>query len=117
MTPTAIIAALDRAVAISGEDITLRRLTLGPSGTQIPLDVDCRACVRGYRPDELVADIKQGDSLVILSPTEMKAHQWTWPPRVQTDRVVIGDRQRTVIAANPITVGGELVRVELQVRG
>lgn len=116
MTPTAIISALDRAVAISGEDITLRRNTLGPSGTQIPLDVHCRACVRGYRPDELVADIKQGDSLVILSPTEMKAHQWTWPPRIQ-DRAIIGDKQRTVIAANPITVGDELVRIELQVRG
>lgn len=113
MTPAEAIADLDAAVRDWGETITLRRVT----GTAlIALDVDVRACVRGYAPAELVANIKQGDSKVIVSPTEMKRAQWTWPPRVG-DRAVIGGKVRAVEEANPITMGGELVRIELRVRG
>jgi len=100
MSPESAIAALDRAVHVSGEQIRLRRTT----GTQqIPLDVDCRACA-------------QGDLKVILSPTEMKNAQWTWPPRVN-DKCIIGGKQFTVFGTDNLSIGGQLVRIELQVRG
>jgi hypothetical protein len=113
MTPAMAIAALDRALGIAGENITLRRTT----GTAlIPLDVACRAVVRGYQPHQLVGTIIQGDSQVILSPSEMKRRQWTWPPR-KNDKAVIAGKVRNIEAAAPIYMGGELVRIELQVRG
>lgn len=113
MTPQAAIGALDRALASTGETITLRRTT----GTQrVPLDVTCRAVVRNYRPIELVGEIQQGDSLVILSPTEMAQAQWPWPPK-NSDLVVVAGRQRAVQGVTPFYLDGTLVRVELQVRG
>lgn len=113
MTPAAAIAALDRGLAAAGQDITLRRTT----GTQlIPLDVACRAVVRDYAPAELVGEIQQGDTRVILSPSEMTNAQWPWPPRAG-DFVVIAGRLRAVRAAPPFYVDNVLVRVELQVRG
>lgn len=113
MTPEAAIAALDRGLASAGQDVTLRRTT----GTQrIPLDVTCRAMVRAYQPHELVGEIQQGDSQVIISPTEMARAQWPWPPKAN-DFVIVAGRQRTVLAAAPIHMADELVRVDLQVRG
>lgn len=113
MTPSEMIADLDAATASWGEDITLRRTT----GTQqIPLDVECRACVRGYQPNELIGSIEQGDRKVILSPTEMKHRQWTWPPK-RGDRVLFGDKSFHVEAVDNISAGSELVRIEIQARG
>lgn len=126
MTPEESIAMLDRQLAAHGQDVTLRRLT----GTQlIPFDVVCRAFVRGYGPDELTGTIAQGDSLVILSPTEIEANDWPGPNSSATpdtsdrrvprkgDKVVIAGRVRNVEAPAPIYLGGELVRINLQVRG
>lgn len=114
MTPQGAISALDRALTVTGEDITLRRTT----GTnQAPFDVESvRAIVRGYEPAELVGSITQGDSKIILSPTEMQARQWTWPPR-EGDIVIIRDKHRRVEAAHSIYMGETLVRVELSVKG
>lgn len=108
-----MIAALDRGARIAGETVTLRRMT----GTQrIPLDVECRAVVTGYAPNELVGSIEQGDRKVILSPTEMRRRQWVWPPR-RGDRVLIGGKTFQVEAVDNRTAGDELVRTELRIRG
>lgn len=114
MSPEQAISALDRALDAAGEDIVLRRTT----GTKpaIPFDVGVRASVRDYQPAELVGGVVQGDSRVIVSPTEMKRRQWCWPPRVN-DKAVIQGKVRNVTAATPIYVNGELVRIELSVRG
>lgn len=107
------IAAIDQALDLVGEDIVLRRMT----GTQrIPLDVTCRARVVEYQPQELSAEIIQGDSKVILSATEMQSAQWCWPPR-NGDVVVVEGRTRTVVTAPPFYVDGRLVRIEMTVRG
>lgn len=122
------VEALDRSLARSGEDIILRR-TVGTTN-QINIDVGCRAKVRGYQPQELVGSIIQGDSLVIISPTQIERAQWPGgrpikstpdltDPRVprNSDAVIIAGRQRSVQAATPFYVDGELVRIEMQVRG
>lgn len=123
--PESLIADLDAALAEAGEDVVLQRLT----GTQqIPFSVTCRAVVRGYTPEELVAGsgIVQGDSKVILSPTEIERAQWPGAqpqstgdkrvPRVK-DVLIVQGKPRNVMAAMPFYVAGELVRIELQVRG
>jgi hypothetical protein len=114
------IADLDSALDTAGEDIRLVRLTLA-AGEQIPFGVDCRAAVRQYQPAELVGGIVQGDSQVIVSPSELSRRQWPGPglpplPR-KGDRVVVQGRARNVEAVMPFVVGDVVVRIELLVRG
>lgn len=114
MTPAQAIAALDAALAVAGEDVTLQRLA---SGVTVANTASCRAMVRGYKPEELVGAIVQGDTQVILSPTDLTAGNWPANMIVNGDKVVIQGRRRNVEAAAPILMTGTLVRIELQVRG
>ena len=119
------INALDRGLAARGEDVILRRISgSGPSATSI--DVACRAVVRGYRPEKLVGGIAQGDSQVILSPSEIRSSGWPDPGGLPSgsaslpkkgDKLIVQGRMRTIEAVAPIQVAGELVRIDLQVRG
>ena len=125
MSALSHISALDRGLAARGEDVVLRRIS-GSGATATSVDVTCRAVVRGYRPEELVGGIAQGDSQVILSPSEIRASGWPDPdgspsgsaslPR-KGDKLIVQGRMRTIEAVAPILVAGELVRIDLQVRG
>lgn len=127
MTADALIADLDAALKDAGEDIRLQRLTLGPGGTQIPVEVVCRATVRGYAPHELVGGIAQQDVKLILSPSEITRAAWPGgtpmpnrpDPRVplKGDRVITGRGTLAVQAASGIFIGSTLVRIEIQARG
>lgn len=122
MTPDVAIASLDARLASVGQTVTLQRRV--PNGS--PVEVACKAFVRGYRPEELVGGISQQDSFVILSQTEITAAGWpgagpttTLDPRVplKNDRVVINGRSRNIEAAVGISMADVLVRVEMQVKG
>lgn len=128
MTPAAAIASLDRQLAAIGEDVILRR-TIG-TANQVNIDVVCRAFVRGYEPKELVGSIVQGDSQVTISPTQINRAQWpggqpvTSPPSAtdprvprKGDKMIVAGKPRNVEAAAPIYLAGELVRIDLQVKG
>jgi hypothetical protein len=118
------IARLDRSLARNGEDVTLQRLALGPGGKQTPFSVKCRASVTGYKPEQLVGSIVQGDTLAVLSPTQITLAGWTngvasGDTRVpnSANRLLVQGTPRTIKAATPFYVAGELVRIELQIRG
>ncbi|MDF2809321.1 MAG: hypothetical protein K0S56_352 [Microvirga sp.] len=119
MTPAAAIAALDKQLRRHGQDAVLRRSTWSGT-TKNSVDVTVRITLRGYAPDELVGGITQGDSEVVMSPTQINAAGWPSgapePPKAG-DTLVSAGRARAVIAAEPIYLGGELVRIDLQVRG
>lgn len=119
MTPQAAIAALDRQLHLHGHDAVLRRATWSGT-TKTTADVTVRIKLRGYAPDELVGGIIQGDSAVVMSPTQINAAGWPSgapePPKAG-DTLVSAGRARAVIAAEPIYLGGEVVRIEMQVRG
>lgn len=114
--------ALDNALAEVGENVILRR---GVSD-----DVTVRAVARAFRPEELVGGISQSDSLVIISPTQISVAGWpnnqvagtppfdgpTWLPK-NNDKMIIQGRLRNVTFVKPISVGGEIVRIELTVSG
>lgn len=119
---------LDQMLRTDGQEVILRRVV----GTTVQTSVDCTcmAFVRGYRPEELVGAVIQGDSEVIISATDIIAAQWPGGEPVQSppvvsdprvpragDRVVVAGRVRAVISAAPIYVANELHRVNLQVRG
>lgn len=122
------VADLDATLAADGEDIKLQRIT--GTTNQATFSVNCRAFIRGYTPNELVGGIIQGDSRVIISPTEIIRKQWPGPQVVtspaptsdkrvprKNDKAIIAGKVRNVEAASPIYMGGELVRIEIQVRG
>mgnify|MGYP000520537703 CR=1 FL=1 len=79
--------------------------------------------------DEIAAGITQDTSNVIISPTEINAEGWPGDnltgvselldrrvPNTR-DQIVIAGKTRQVIAAAPIYVAGELVRISLRVKG
>lgn len=107
MTPAAAIAALDRQLAMHGENVILRR-TNSTTG-----QVTVRAKCRGYRPSEVAGIIMAGDTLVILSPTDAGA--FGAPP--ENGFVVVDGKPRRVISSLPVRIDGEIVRFEAQVRG
>ena len=119
MTPAAAIAALDKQLRRHGHDAVLRRSTWSGT-TKTTADVTVRIKLRGYAPDELLGGITQDDSEVVMSPTQINAAGWpsgTPEPPKAGDTLVSAGRARAVIAAEPIYLGGELVRINLQVRG
>jgi len=124
------IRDLDAALALDGEDIVLRRVT--GAANQAHFDCTCQAFVRGYQPHELIAGsgIIQGDSKVIISPTQIDAAGWpgaqavtsppsTIDPRIprKGDIVVVNGIARGVQGASPTNIDGVLVRIDMQVRG
>jgi hypothetical protein len=119
------IDALDRALKVAGQSITLRKVT--GTTSQTFTDVICQANVRGYSPQELVGAITQQDSKVIISPTEINSAVWPYaqfgyindvrvPSKNRGDLVIINGQTRTVQAAVGIYVQDVLVRIEIQVR-
>lgn len=127
------IALLDQALAATGEDVILRRIV----GTKNAINIDAkiRAHVRTIvplrnQPSELSSGIAQDHLRVITSPTEIENAQWpggginaaapfsidrSLPKR--SDRLIIKGRVYHVDIANPIAVAGDVVRIELLVKG
>jgi len=105
MTPAEIIGSLDAQIADHGEAVKLR------TGNSAVGEVATNAFVRGYRPDEIVGIIQQGDSKAILSPTGLGAVP------VQNGYLVVGGTPRRIISVNIVRLAGSIVRHELQLRG
>jgi hypothetical protein len=104
---------IEALIARAGRTIVLRRLT----GTQgIPFDAQVTASIRGYQPQELVGPVQQGDREVTLSPAELRARQWTLPPR-RNDKAVIDDAICNVEAVETRHLGEEVAFYVLRVRG
>lgn len=106
MSPERAIAMLDMQVEKHGQDIRLMR---GNSSWTI------KAPVRGYRPEELGNGILQGDSEVVVSPTQLARHGLVDVRRL--DRIEVAGRTRIVEYATPTPIGGKVVRWEILVRG
>lgn len=118
LTAPVAAAMLDGALAAYGTPCTLRRY-VGLGSARDPVDIAIRAHVRGYAPEDLVGGIMQGDTKVILSPTEITAASWPGPqdwPQVG-DRLVVDGRERNIQRSVLYQVAGGVARIELQVRG
>ena len=113
MTPAQAIAMLDRQIAQHGQTVKLVRLV--PNGTAIEATV--KGFVRGYRPDELAGGIQQGDSSIVLSPTQLAATAFASAPVRANDKAETNGRRRNVQMADPVYINDVLVRINLQVRG
>lgn len=108
------ITQLETFLAEIGEDIAIRRFT--GSGTPRPYtDTTTRARVMGYKPDQLIGPIVQGDRKVIASVSTLTGIL----PVTTNDKVVVGGRQLSIKAVDDNTrrIGGTLVGLELTVSG
>lgn len=121
MSPDQQIDMLDRFLATDGLQVRLSRSIDG-----IPISVNCQAFVRKYKPEELTGTIIQGDSSMILSPTQIVAAAWPEAQPVNTpdnrvpvvgDIVLFGGVPRAVRAATPAYNNGTLIRLDVQIRG
>lgn len=127
-----LIAALDQALKLAGEDIILRR-TVGKGDNQVNVDVTCRARVVAVSVEQLAAGIPATDLNLILSPSEINAAQWPGgqlpavPPlnidqRIPragvTDKIVMrGLAPKAITFVDPQIIGGELVRINMRIAG
>lgn len=103
--------SITNALIRVGRPMTLRRRNTSP-----PTDVSVYGVSKGYRPAELVGQIKQGDSEVTFSNAQIAAASWPGPP-VAGDYMVIDGKERSVAAVEPKYLGPVVVVYVCQVRG
>ena len=120
------IADLDDELAKTGQWIEFQRLT----GTAlIPFTARVRASVRPITAKEIIGNLKQDASKVIISPSEISRSGWPGPnssatPTAQDrqvpragDKAVIAGKTRNIEVAKPIYYDDALVRIEMDVLG
>lgn len=105
MKPSQALAMLDRQLDLHGETIALRRGATGPV-------YEMQAFIRGYEIEKVVGLVTLADRKVIVSPTGLGAFGI---PRLNDD-FSGGGKLAKVQEAEPIYMGGVLVRVEMRVR-
>lgn len=108
MTPAQAIGMLDRQLAKHGETLSLRR------GGTPPLSVNGRGFVRAFKPQDLVGEVQQGDTMVVLSPNSVGMFPI---PILQGDKIVVAGRVKNVEAAEHVRMLDQVVRINVQVRG
>lgn len=135
-SPAGMIARLDASLARVGEDVVLRRNTLGPGNTQIPFDATVRGHVRRQvrtsSAEEMAAGFQAHEERLILSPTDLDRTGWPGPEvlgqgqvpatedrrlPINGDIVIVAGRARRIDSASGIRIAGILVRVEARLVG
>lgn len=105
MTPTSAIAMLDRQIAAHGQEVSFRKAD--GSATLV-----ARGFIRGYKPDQLVGLIQEGDRQVVLSPSDLGA----FGAPANQDLVSINDEVGTVQSVSQTHINDTLVRLDVRVR-
>ncbi len=115
MSPSESFAAAART---RGQPVVLRRFSLGPGNTRVPLDVTVYGFTRSYQPQELVngGGVSQGDTEVNIETAEIAAAQWPAPPK-KGDVMVFDGRNAVIQAVDPKKAGAEVFSYVCQVRG
>lgn len=108
MSVSAEIAALDRALARAGADVTIIRT--GSSS------VPCRARVNGLTAESIRpgSSSSQGNYRAIMSPTPFPAG---FLPLRTTDKILWNGQQRVITFAWPLPIGTAPVRIEVDFTG
>ena len=89
-----------------------RQLTVNPTTYK---DVLLKGFARAYRPEQLSADVRQGDQEVAILDDELVAAGIN-PPKVR-DLMIIDGRTWSVQGAETVADGEELIGWNLTVRG
>lgn len=105
-TAAGMIARLDAALARRGQRVTLTNFSAS-SVSNVP------ASVRPVRASEMIGNVTQTHSKVVVSPTLIGSLL----PLKKGDKCTIDGKARQIEFYAPITVGSSIVRIELTVAG
>lgn len=130
----ALIAALDRGLAVAGKWVVLRR-TVGDDENTVSVDVRCRARVDAMDNTINAAGHRVSEYVLIISPTQIDEAQWpggTTPPvlpfnvdqriprKDSTDQILmydVHDNPMTITFVDAKIINDELVRINLRCVG
>lgn len=108
MTPAHAIAKLERQLTRHGQNVDLRKMASGIIESEAK---GVRAFVRGFKPDELVGPILQGDRNIVLLPDAPAL------ALKKGDKIVIIGAVTNIESAEIIRMADVPVRVNVRVRG
>lgn len=117
MTPESIKADYRAALDEVGEIITIRRFT-GSGPNRPKFEVQVRARVTGYQPNELIGGIQQGDRKAIVLHDDLVGCGLALP-LTNSDYAVVKGRQHAIRVPDDATrrVAGQPIAYELQIIG
>src|SRR5262245_12186831 len=100
------------------EIVTVRRYLTGSGANRPKFDVEVKARVMGFSPDELVGQVQQGDRKVIMLAKDLIDAQFSIPIKA-SDKVVVRGRECAIIAPDDSTrrLGTTIIAYELVARG
>ena len=101
MNPDDLKSTYRRMIDDTGEWVTIRRYT-GAGSNRPRFDVEVRAKVTGYAPDELVGYIAQGDRRVIVLAQDLIDRQFALPITA-SDKVLVRGRELSIISPDDST--------------
>ncbi|MGH6773116.1 hypothetical protein [Brucella tritici] len=108
MTPAHAIAKLERQLVRHGQNVDLRKMAGGAIESEVK---GVRAFVRGFKPDELVGPIEQGDRNIVLLP------EATALALKKGYKIVIAGTVTSVESVEFVRMTDVPVRVNVRVRG
>jgi hypothetical protein len=100
-----------------GETVTLRRINPAPTP---PTEAQVLARVVGYKPEELVGGIKQGDRHLIVLAEDVELTGFPVPFRTGgTDKVIVRDKVLNIGIVDDSTrrIGGVLIAYDITATG
>lgn len=104
----ALGASRARLLARFGRPVTLKRGTA---------EAACLGTVTRYAPDEIAGTtLRQGDAHVEILASDLTAAEYPVPPR-NPDSLITAANHWTVLFANPVHDGADLIGWTLAVRG
>jgi hypothetical protein len=117
MTPEQIKADYRAALDEVGEVITIRRFT-GTGPNRPKFEVNVRARVTGFQPQEMIGGIQQGDRKAIVLHEDLVNAGFALPI-TNADFAVVQGRQHAIVAPDNATrrVAGETIAYELVIKG
>lgn len=108
MTPAHAIAKLERQLTRHGQNVDLRKMAGGVIESEAK---GVRAFVCGFKPDELVGPIIQGDRNIVLLPDAPAL------ALKKGDKIVIIGSVTNIESAEIVRMANMPVRVNVRVRG
>ena len=117
MTPDEVRGVYRRFFDDRGENVLIRRY-YGIGNNRSKFEVEVKARVFDYAPQELIGTIIQGDVKALVLVEDLENKQFP-VPILKNDKVIIQGKELNIEAVDRNTrkVMGELMAYELQVRG
>lgn len=116
MSPEECRATYRQMIDEAGETVLVRRYT-GTGQNRPYFEAAVKARVIGFKPQELIGGLRQGDQRLILLNEDLLNAQFP-TPLLDTDKVVVNGREITIQAPDKSTrrVAGELIAYDLIAR-